>query len=274
MGLFDFLKRRRDVAPAPSPEPPLPPTVVEPRAATPGNLDDLPADLPPGEYVHDEQGRRVAWLVVAPPAPRTLWRRLVAEFPDTGLWPVVASGDGEELERPWKDREFDGPGATIGDAEHVLRAALAGYSEGDDEEEPRAEPWRHTFAGLSPAAHPGGPVTLPVPDEVPGIALVPVTRPADVPAQLGWWGTINHGLTGGDVSAVLRSWEDRFGAVLVGMGFDTLDLHVSSPPSGHAAELAAREWFAFCPDAVDQGVESIEALTDAASDSAWWFWWD
>ncbi|MGC7358384.1 DUF4253 domain-containing protein, partial [Mycobacteroides abscessus subsp. massiliense] len=60
------------------------------------------------------------------------------------------------------------------------------------------------------------------------LLLVPVARPADVPAALGWWGGTNYCLTGTDFTAVLRSWEDRFGAVLISIGFDTMTVRVFS----------------------------------------------
>lgn len=87
-------------------------------------------------------------------------------------------------------------------------------------------------------------------------------------------GDINRPWRGCDVSAVLRSWEDRFGAVLIPLGLASLTLHVDAPPTGENATRAAHEWYAFCPDSIDQGVGSMEALTEAVHDHTWWFWWD
>jgi hypothetical protein len=43
------------------------------------------------------------------------------------------------------------------------------------------------------------------------------------------------------ISAVLRSWEDRFGATLIVLGFDEMELSVAAPPRlpGPALVLAA-----------------------------------
>ena len=47
------------------------------------------------------------------------------------------------------------------------------------------------------------------------LGIAPVTRPADIPAAAGWSGMCNSWDDVAEVSAVLRNWEDRFGAVLV-----------------------------------------------------------
>ena len=109
---------------------------------------------------------------------------------------------------------------------------------------------------------------------VGGLGLVAVTRPADVPGALGWSGAINHTNDTGLLCAVLRSWEERYDALLVGLGFDTMYLGVRRRPHGEQARTAARELYAFCPDIVDQGVETIEALAQQIESSPVWpFWW-
>lgn len=63
------------------------------------------------------------------------------------------------------------------------------------------------------------------------LATVDAARPADIPAALGWCGIINYRHQ--DLlrlSAVLRSWEERFGATLVWIGGFTLLLAVADPP--------------------------------------------
>jgi hypothetical protein len=56
-----------------------------------------------------------------------------------------------------------------------------------------------------------------------------------------------------EVSAVLRSLEDRFGAMLVGLGFATITLLVTRPPTTEQDALrAAAEVTALCPDALWQ----------------------
>ncbi|HKS45131.1 MAG TPA: DUF4253 domain-containing protein [Amycolatopsis sp.] len=73
------------------------------------------------------------------------------------------------------------------------------------------------------------------------LGLVPVDRPADIPAVLGWTGMIKSTEQVAAISAVLRSWEDRFGATLIVLGFDELELSIAAPPrnQGRALVLAA-----------------------------------
>lgn len=73
------------------------------------------------------------------------------------------------------------------------------------------------------------------------LGLIRVKRPADAPAALGWTGMLKSTDQLEAISAVLRSWEDRFGATLIVLGFDELELSVAAPPrsQGRALVLAA-----------------------------------
>ncbi|MFJ6729761.1 MULTISPECIES: DUF4253 domain-containing protein [unclassified Streptomyces] len=110
----------------------------------------------------------------------------------------------------------------------------------------------------------------------PHLALVPARRSADVPAALGWSGPLNHENDTARLSAVLRSWEDRFGIRVVALGFDVLAVSVAAPPATLAeAEAVAVEHYAFCPDAVDQGSGTLEAYArELVGEQVWSFWWD
>ena len=101
-------------------------------------------------------------------------------------------------------------------------------------------------------------------------------------AQLGWDGACNWSLTGGAISAVLRTWEDRFGAYLVSIGSAEFDLVVTRPPTGDdQCLLLADEHYAFCADNFSPQTsvepesytreEYAELLRGAR---AWHFWWD
>lgn len=118
------------------------------------------------------------------------------------------------------------------DAEAILRQRFIEMAELQQDYGPPQpeEAWKGEWAGLAPAEPVGLMVKLHRPAEPFGLALVPVTRPADTPAAIGWWGPTNHDLGGGELSAVLQSWEDRFGVVLTSLGFDTLGVDVVAPP--------------------------------------------
>ncbi|HET8951265.1 MAG TPA: DUF4253 domain-containing protein [Solirubrobacteraceae bacterium] len=107
------------------------------------------------------------------------------------------------------------------------------------------------------------------------LALVPVARPADVVAATGWLGPVNLANDVALLSAVMRSWEERCDAILVGLSLDTLHLAVRRPPTGDGASAIAAEQHAFCPDIVDQGTGTIGALASELDGApAWYFWWD
>jgi hypothetical protein len=106
------------------------------------------------------------------------------------------------------------------------------------------------------------------------IGLVPAARPADILARLGW-SLANAGITGSELAAVLRSWEDRFGARLFEVGFDAIRLLVSRPPrSLEAARRIAVEHWVFSDEA-HIGLRGIDEIARAIVNNPFWdFWWD
>ena len=80
------------------------------------------------------------------------------------------------------------------------------------------------------------------------------------------------------VPAVLRSWEDRFGARLLEIGFAEIRLLVQRPPrSLEAAQRIAAEHYAFA-DECDEcgGVSYVAEITASLLNhpAVWQFWWD
>ena len=170
--------------------------------------------------------------------------RLAAAFPETGLWPVLWDNweDPDNFLMPMNDLRR----ADRADAERVLRRAWArmdvkkpafpALAPGSPDAAKPAVPFQ-TYAGsLSPSAPrpPGGPVLL----------LVPVNRPADVVSVLG--AQLTQFDTDDELTTVLRSWEERFGAVPVAVGAGTLDVAVGAPPRARdQAVRLAYEHYAF-----------------------------
>ena len=96
-----------------------------------------------------------------------------------------------------------------------------------------------------------------------------------IPAYLCWGGW-NANPPAEVHIAALRSWRDRYGAELVGLGMDTMNIRVAKRPQtrDEALELA-RELYTYCPDIVDQGVGTLSNLAAGLMISHWWFfWWD
>ena len=104
------------------------------------------------------------------------------------------------------------------------------------------------------------------------IGLVPAARPADILPRLGW---CTQSITGSELAAVLRSWEDRFGARLLEVGFDEIRLLVSRPPQTlEAAQRIAAEHFAFADEA-HKGPGYVSEIARAILNNPFWdFWWD
>lgn len=238
-----------------------------PRASAHGVIPRSgPADvggvqLPAGTHVHD-----ALWQTDEPPDdPVELWAQLAAVFGETGLWPVLLESRAEDLELAIDPRWEDDARR---DADDVLRELWERNVKGEGAFRPLAREGPDRLGGgIGQAA--GGM------ERVAALALVAVRRPADAPAAMGWSGPVNWFEEGGFSASVLRSWEERYDAVLVGLGLDTLHLAVRRPPQGGQAHAVAREIHAFCPDAVVQGAGSLFALgNEIDGESAWSLWWD
>jgi hypothetical protein len=89
---------------------------------------------------------------------------------------------------------------------------------------------------------------------------------------MGWSGSVNvH--DAGLLSSILRRWEERYDAILVGLGFAVMYLAVRRPPLN--ARQAAAEQYMFAPDVVDQGTGSFEALAwEIHGAPVWTLYWD
>lgn len=107
------------------------------------------------------------------------------------------------------------------------------------------------------------------------ILIVPAGHGWEVPAYVSW-GAWNENPPPELHIAALRSWHERFGAELVGMSFEVLDLRIARRPATRDAALAlAREHFDYCPDIVLQGTGTLAPLAASHMVSDWWyFWWD
>ena len=77
------------------------------------------------------------------------------------------------------------------------------------------------------------------------------------------------------LTAVLRSWEDRFGARVIDVGFADLRLLVDRPPRTlAAAERVAAEHVVLANECTE-GLSDVPHLARCLLDSpVWTFWWD
>ncbi|MGZ8702598.1 MAG: DUF4253 domain-containing protein, partial [Gaiellaceae bacterium] len=112
---------------------------------------------------------------------------------------------------------------------------------------------------------------------LPEVALVVVPADASwhVPCllQYGDWNECPPAVAH---AAILRRWEERYGARVVTMRYDTIELAVDRPiATQQEALVVAHEQYVYCADIVQQGTETIEALAAALlGATVWYFWWD
>jgi hypothetical protein len=228
---------------------------------------DGPRGVTPVIWASTSPGRHVA----------ETWSRLAAAFPETGLWPVVIDStygfDG------FDDFLFDVPRGRHKEVTAILRRGW-NDSVNFEEDSPidHIAPFGRQFPGLADATPGDRPTSLDrLVAQLDGhLGLVAVNRPADVLDAIGWSGAANYDGDPLDMSTVLRSWEARFDAYLVGLGTDTLILAVGRPARDLASATAiAAEHFAFCPDNIDQGAGSIREYAKIVVNAEHWaFWWD
>lgn len=108
------------------------------------------------------------------------------------------------------------------------------------------------------------------------LGLVPVARSADISAVIGWAAAASDLLTDQELSAVLRSWEQRFGAQVVAL-IDGVYLSVAAPPrTREHAEHLALEHLLLCSDNLhNQADETFPGYVDQILGADLWaFWWD
>ena len=264
---------------------PLPKLATDPSGRT------LGLQLPPGRLIdatHDGPWHEPLLWHAEKAAASGTWKALGIPAARAGLLPVlldVSGSQGGPVDWELMPERMSYPG------DHDAEDILAEYWEDNAEDElaDLTEPFGFEWPGLAPA---GTPTAAPdtraaqVADSLaegaenwfkePRLALVPARRSADIPAAIGWTGPLNYDNDVARLGAVLRSWEDRFGIRMVGLGFDTLVLSVAAPPTTLVeAEALAVEHFAFCPDNITQGPSDLQAYAkDLIGDPTWSFWWD
>jgi hypothetical protein len=189
--------------------------------------------------------------------------------------------------RPWDTGELAIWDAPIRGQDTVSQALSGFWTEYDDSEmvADLKLPYR-TFPGLAPRQEDALPdIEL---ELVAGSAssawfgLTTAPRPADIPMSIGWFAcseAFAGSFSPGQMTAVLRSWEDRFGAFIFRLGYASLQLLVQRPPRTERQALAvAAEFFGLADEftTAHGGVtRSITEMADSIEGSPWWrFWWD
>ncbi|SNT49670.1 protein of unknown function [Asanoa hainanensis] len=215
------------------------------------------------------------WISDAPATPGS-WAAARADHHRSGLWPLLLDSLDRDGQRPWESGELGQPETSAPDdydAETVLAHLFAvgapdkGWpglapagaliADPDDEADRAADALLHRQPWLR-------------------IGFVPAPRGSDTLAACGWHGPANHTNNTAQLCAVLCSWESRFGARAIGLGFDTLTLSIAAPPRTiEEALVISAEHLAFCPDNIYQGPGAIGPYAKQVLEARVWnFWWD
>ncbi len=213
------------------------------------------------------------------------WRTLRALVPQTGHWPVLI-GDGREVERvreAWEYSDATSPTETIRQGSALAPQALLGrwrtasakiYPPGGGEARHGEWPEEEEADGEERFSIPHDILTGAFHDAVT-LALVPAKESWEVPAFLRFGGW-NDCPEPEEHVCMLKHWHGAYGAEVVGISGDVIEMWVAQPPASRDAALAvASEQYSYCPDIVDQGTETLEGLAATLLDGpTWYFWWD
>jgi hypothetical protein len=232
----------------------------------------------------------------------SLWKQLREVVPRMGYWPVLIGEDEdvEALKERMQSREF-------GTTPAIVEAALAidpisWFTQRQEEVvdellEFGGDPYqgapaeeavetREAYRGMTRGVWPW--LLVPTNDfflpfkgltdePLPNVhfALVPTRCCWHVPAliQFGGW---NECPTPDVHVCLMKFWYELFGAEVVGVSRDVVEMLVSRPPATktEALELAKQQYL-YSADIVDQGTQTLEALAATlVRGSSWFFWWD
>jgi hypothetical protein len=244
----------------------------------------LEVGLPAGRLVAPEGGGRPLYWLSDGPADAATWIALRMAHPKSGLWPLLVQPLRGEVDRPWGNGEVRAQDVGSIDAVRAPGFLADQWPDIDDDEGlmEMLVPFER-WPGLARSGH-----GAEDPDDVADwwveenlwredrLLLVAADRAADALTAAGWQGPVNFSQTMAPLSAVLRSWEDRFGVRVVRLGYDTLELSVAGPPEtmDDALSVAAKH-LSFCPDNIFQGAGSVEAYAEQIlGRETWGFWWD
>jgi Domain of unknown function (DUF4253) len=219
------------------------------------------------------------WMVhPLPPRrePFDSWVRLRAAHAQTGLWPFLVGPDLKDEDRQavselWYEAatEHDPMAVTRGLALD-LEAFFAQHTAELEIPDPATltvDPAALAWADREPQFGFTSRDTV--------IGLIPARHGWEVPGLLSWGGAVNYDLDGAHHVAMLRSWQQRYGAELVTLTRDQIELLVAHPPRDPATMVqVAVEMLGYCPDLDVQGTGMVAVLANEVAHRRWSFWWD
>ncbi len=231
-------------------------------------------DISTLEAVEDESGNLLFFLPVPGLEVFNYWEKLRGLVEQSGYWPIIIEELDAQLEmmEEYEDQP-DTAASIIAASEDIKAVEWLNYRyehAGDGLEGfqyPRGE-WPD-----NPQPKPG--FFLSEQPEVRHLALVPTSQSWQVPAYLKF-GNWSYCPAPEEHASVFKRWGEQFGAEIVWVEFDTLEVMVWQPPQDKETAIRlAEEQFSYCPLVVYQGPGTIEALAgELLNSKVWSFWWE
>lgn len=253
-----------------------PPAIQSLISAAGGNADGVVAWF-------ECDGRPIFRFVVHGEMAVDAWRALRAKHNMSGYWPVILGPNGSiEGHNNLRSAEEDHSMSAILDRSQKIdakswqAATWSERKEDRDNQRPTGETWPDESEVEKPAEFSAFRSTiLQKPLKQIWIGLLPIKHSWEAAAAMRF-GDWNEVPSPEVHVAIHREWEQEFGAELVSMTNDVLEFQVSRPPKTRDAAMELAELhFDYCPDIVDQGVQSIKALAlSLLNCNIWYFWWD
>ncbi|CEG11029.1 conserved exported hypothetical protein [groundwater metagenome] len=107
------------------------------------------------------------------------------------------------------------------------------------------------------------------PDE---IAILKGTDQYDI-LRIKWTNGINYGIENKDVIDKLKEWEKRYPFEILGADFDWIEAEFKTVPED--MDSFVEEVYEFCPDIVNQGINTFENLSKEMRETKrLYLWWD
>jgi hypothetical protein len=109
-------------------------------------------------------------------------------------------------------------------------------------------------------------------DEPDLVGILKTTDPYEILKTIGTDG-INYDLDNDSLILIIKDLNKKYQLELVGAGGDWCEFIINKEPEDY--QLMAKEIYAICPDIVNQGTETVEALAEEMNRTKrLYFWWD
>ena len=101
---------------------------------------------------------------------------------------------------------------------------------------------------------------------------MPATNQFEVIDLIGTNG-LNYDIYSDDIINKMKKWHEEVGFEICVVDQDRIEAYMTKKPSD--LKKFCQEVYEFCPDVIDQGYDTMEAmLEDYESNQYFWMWWD